>query len=91
MLHLALCNPCNSTVHNDMKLDNYIYTDDNSDSNNPNDYIVLRGPIDIEREVYAPGINWIYRITKYDAPEGSSKPYAEATLVLGPVHSASGP
>ena len=72
-------------------LQDYIYTDDNSDSNNPNDYIVLRGPIDIEREVYAPGINWIYRITKYDAPEGSSKPYAEATLVLGPVHSASGP
>jgi len=69
----------------------YIYTDDNSDPNNPNDYTVLRGPIDIDREVYAPGMNWIYRITKYDAPEGSSQPYAEATLVLGPVHTGSGP
>jgi hypothetical protein len=69
----------------------YIYTDDNSDPDNPNDYTVLRGPIAIDRTVHAPGINWIYEIIKYDVPEGSPKPYARAELTLGPIYPQFGP
>lgn len=64
----------------------YIYTDETMDPTNPNEYAVLAGPIDIVRTVWAPGANWVYEITKYDAPVGASKSYGQAQKVLGPVH-----
>jgi hypothetical protein len=72
-------------------IQDYIYTDDNSNPNNPNDYTVLRGPIDIVRTVWAPDINWVYDITKYDYPDALSGSYLSNRLILAPVYPQFGP
>ena len=63
----------------------YIYTDETMNPGDPNAYVVLRGPIDIDRAILALDTNWIYDIIKFDAPEGSSVLYQEARKTLGPV------
>jgi len=64
----------------------YIYTDNTMDPNDPNDYVVLRGPIEIDHTVWAPdNINWVYDIIKYDSPDALPGNYREARKVLGPA------